>query len=129
MTNKEERYQWIRRTLVKFSYISCGKNGKGLIMRYLEQVSGYSPRQVKRLVQEYRKTGDIKRQQRTASGFERFYRSEYAVPLANPSSWAVLIISITYNMLINLSYFSWHYKFLLVNNRFTCVPVLQQLRF
>ncbi len=55
ITNKEERYQWIRRTLVKFSYISCSKNGKGLIIRYLEQVSGYSPRQVKRLVQQYKK--------------------------------------------------------------------------
>ncbi len=82
ITNKEERYQWIRRTLVKFSYISCSKNGKGLIIRYLEQVSGYSPRQVKRLVQQYKKTGYIKRQQRTASGFERFYRPEDAVLLA-----------------------------------------------
>ena len=82
ITNKEDRYQWIRRTLVKFSYISCSKNGKGLIIRYLEQVSGYSPRQVKRLVQQYRKTGYIKRQQRTASGLERFYRPEDAVLLA-----------------------------------------------
>jgi len=82
ITNKEQRYQWVRHTLVKFNYLSCSKNDKGLIIRYLEQVSGYSPRQVKRLVQQYRKTGYIKRQQRTVSGFERFYRPEDAILLA-----------------------------------------------
>ncbi len=82
ITDKEERYQWVQQTLVRFRCLSCRKKEKGLIMRYLGQVSGYSPRQVKRLVQQYRKTGYIKREQRTASGFERFYRSEDAILLA-----------------------------------------------
>ncbi len=82
ITDKKERYQWVQHTLVRFRYLSCRKNEKGLIMRYLRQVSGYSPRQVKRLVQQYRKTGYIKREQRTVSGFERFYRSEDAILLA-----------------------------------------------
>lgn len=82
IADKEECYQWAQHTLVKFSYLSCSKKGKGLITRYLEQVSGYSSRQVTRLVQQYRNTGYIKRQQRTVSGFERFYRTEDAVLLA-----------------------------------------------
>ena len=75
-------YQWMQHSLVKFSYLSCSKKEKGLIARYLEQVSGYSPRQVKRLIQQYRKTGTIRRQQRTVCGFERFYTSADAVLLA-----------------------------------------------
>lgn len=60
IADKEECYQWAQHTLVKFSYLSCSKQGKGLITRYLEQVSGYSSRQVKRLVQQYRNTGYIR---------------------------------------------------------------------
>jgi len=82
IADKGECYQWAQHTLVKFSYLSCSKKGKGLITRYLEQVSGYSSRQIKRLVQQYRNTGYIKRQQRTVSGFERFYLTEDAVLLA-----------------------------------------------
>jgi hypothetical protein len=54
IADKGECYRWVQHTLVKFSYLSCSKKGKGLITRYLEQVSGYSSRQVKRLVQQYR---------------------------------------------------------------------------
>ena len=82
ITDKNACYPWMQSTLVKFSYLTCNKKEKGLIARYLEQVSGYSSRQVKRLIQQYRKTGYIKRQQRTVSGFERFYRTKDAVLLA-----------------------------------------------
>jgi len=82
ITEKNARYQWMQHTLVKFSYLNCDKKEKGLITRYLEQVSGYSLRQVKRLIQQYRKTGYIRRQQRTTSGFEKFYTSADAVLLA-----------------------------------------------
>ncbi|MCP4128553.1 MAG: hypothetical protein GY934_00530 [Gammaproteobacteria bacterium] len=42
ITDKKERYQWVQHTLVRFRYLSCCKKEKGLIMRYLGQVSGYS---------------------------------------------------------------------------------------
>ncbi len=61
ITDKAECYQWAQHTLVKFRYLSCSKKGKGLITRYLEQVSGYSSRQVKRLIQQYRNTGYIRK--------------------------------------------------------------------
>jgi len=82
ITDKDACYRWMQHTLVKLSYLTCSKKEKGLIARYLGQVSGYSPRQVKRLIQQYRKTGSIKRQQRTVAGFERFYRTADAVLLA-----------------------------------------------
>ena len=82
IAEKDACYQWMQHSLVKFSYLSCSKKEKGLIARYLEQVSGYSPRQVKRLIQQYRKTGTIRRQQRTACGFEKFYTSADTVLLA-----------------------------------------------
>lgn len=82
ITDTDARYQWIQHTLVRFSYLTCSKGEKGLLSRYLQQVSGYSERQVKRLIQQYRKTGYIRRQQRTTSGFETFYTTEDAVLLA-----------------------------------------------
>ena len=36
IADKEACYQWAQHTLVKFSYLSCGKQGNGLITRYLE---------------------------------------------------------------------------------------------
>lgn len=81
-TDKNACCQWIQHSLVRFHYLTCSKKEKGLIIRYLEQISSYSPRQIKRLIRQYRKTGYIKRQQRTSSGFERFYNTNDAVLLA-----------------------------------------------
>ena len=40
--DKQSRYDWIRRTLVKFDYLGCNKTDKGALMGYLVKVSGYS---------------------------------------------------------------------------------------
>ena len=72
LEGKEARYQWIQETLIRFKYRSRGKKERGLILRYLERVSGYSRAQVKRLLQQYGKRGKIERQQRTVAGFERY---------------------------------------------------------
>ncbi len=82
ITDKGACYRWMQHTLVRFHYLTCSKKEKGLIARYLGQVSGYSPRQVKRLIQQYRKTGYIKRQQRTVSGFVRLYSPQDVMLLA-----------------------------------------------
>ena len=34
--DKQSRYDWIRRTLVKFDYLKCDKADKGTLIRYLE---------------------------------------------------------------------------------------------
>ena len=44
--DKRSRYDWVRRILVKFNYLSCGKADKGTLMGYLMKVSGYSRAQL-----------------------------------------------------------------------------------
>lgn len=58
-TDKKARYQWVQKTLVKWRYTQRGKADKGLITRYLMKVTDYSHAQVKRLIQQYVKTGKV----------------------------------------------------------------------
>ena len=71
--DKQSRYDWLRRTLVKFDYLTCDKADKGTLMSYLMKVSGYSRAQVKRLIKRYRETGELAPRQCTARGFARRY--------------------------------------------------------
>ena len=61
--SKTEGYHWIQKTLVRFQYLTLGKADRGLIRRYLQQISGYSRAQIARLIKQYRKTGRIQRRQ------------------------------------------------------------------
>ncbi len=79
---KDECYRWIRKTLVRFRYLSLGKAERGRVLRYLERVSGYSRQTVTRLVAQYRKTGKVRRRQRTVTGFQRYYTTQDALLLA-----------------------------------------------
>ncbi|MCU7902341.1 MAG: integrase, partial [Candidatus Thiodiazotropha sp. (ex Lucinoma aequizonata)] len=58
---KDECYQWIRKTLVRFNYLCLSRGECGVVLCYLEHVSGYSRQTVTRLVAQYRKTGKIQR--------------------------------------------------------------------
>ncbi|MFQ5356717.1 MAG: integrase [Mariprofundaceae bacterium] len=71
--SKDDVYRWIERTLVRFRYLWLGKKQKGLVRRYIRQLSGYSRQQMDRLIEQYRKTGHIRRRQRTVKGFETKY--------------------------------------------------------
>jgi len=75
-SNKDSRYRWVQRTLVKFHYLSLSKQDKGVLIRYLMKVSGYSRQQITRLVKQYRDTGRLVRQQRTVNGFSRRFTDE-----------------------------------------------------
>ncbi len=74
--DKDERYAWMQRTLLRFRYRELGKQDKGLVIRYLVKVSGYSRQQITRLVAQYHKTGRIRRRQRTINGFKRKYSQQ-----------------------------------------------------
>lgn len=73
---KEARYDWIRETLIRFRYRQLGKADKGLLLDFLQKISGYSRIQVKRLVKQYLKTSRLQRRQRTVKGFTRKYTLE-----------------------------------------------------
>ena len=75
-SSTDECYQGIQRTLVKFRYPSLNKRSKGVVMRFLVKITGYSRQQVTRLIKQYRDTGKIERQQRAYQGFERLYTAE-----------------------------------------------------
>jgi transposase InsO family protein len=68
-----EAYPWIQKTLVRFEYRKCGKPEKGLVVRYLQKITGYSRAQLFRLIDQYRKRGVIARRQRHQHRFPRVY--------------------------------------------------------
>ena len=51
---KDERYRWIEQTLRRFKYRTLRRAERGVVLRYLERVSGYSRQTVTRLVAQYR---------------------------------------------------------------------------
>ena len=52
--DKDVRYRWVQHTLVKFHYLSLSKPDKGVLIRYLMRLSGYSRQQLTRLIKQYR---------------------------------------------------------------------------
>jgi len=74
--SKVERYKWVLGTLVRFGYLTLKKAERGWLLRYLQQVSGYSRAQITRMVGQYRETGKIERRYCTANGFPRKYTLE-----------------------------------------------------
>ncbi len=76
LSTKDECYQWIQASLVKFEYLSLSKPHKGIVIRYLLKISGYSRQQLTRLIHQYRQTGYVMRRQRTMQGFARRYTEE-----------------------------------------------------
>jgi transposase InsO family protein len=73
LSTKAECYKWIQRTLIRFDYDVIKRKDKGIIMRYLIKISGYSRQQLTRLIKQYRNGGRIIRRQRTSNGFTRRY--------------------------------------------------------
>jgi hypothetical protein len=71
ISSKAELYEWVRATLVRFGYLTLKKAERGVLLKYLHQVSGYSRAQVTRMVGQYRETGKITRHYCTANGFAR----------------------------------------------------------
>lgn len=76
ISSKDESYRWIEQTLARFCYRKRDKTEKGLVLDFMEKVSGYSRIQIKRLVKQYLETGRIKRHQCTSKGFARRYTRE-----------------------------------------------------
>ena len=70
---KAKRYEWIEKTFVRFRYLELCRPEKGLLLRYLSKVSGYSCIQVKRFARQYFETGHIRRRKPKRRGFIRRY--------------------------------------------------------
>ena len=82
ITDKAERYWWIEQTLRRFKYRTLGRTERGVVLGYLQRVSGYSRQTVTRLVTQHQGSGKLKRRQRTVAGFVRYYTDAYTRVLA-----------------------------------------------
>jgi len=72
LSTKDEGYQWIQGILITFEYLTLTKPHKGIVIRYLLKMSGYSRQQLTRLIHHYRQTGRVLRRHRTMQGFGRY---------------------------------------------------------
>ena len=69
VTTKKERYQWVHKALKKHRYRKLSKLNKGTVTQYLIKVTDYSRSQIKRLIQQFGKTSDIKIKVARRNGF------------------------------------------------------------
>jgi len=74
--DKQKRYQFIRKILVKFSYTTHSKANKGVIKRFLMKVTGYSRPQLTRLVEQHKATGKIEWKPCRDNGFAKKYNDK-----------------------------------------------------
>jgi transposase InsO family protein len=70
---KSERYDFVRRTLIRLAYHTLSKPDKGVVLSFLVHVSGYSRIQVKRLVKTWLKHGQLRPNASAGNGFTRKY--------------------------------------------------------
>ncbi len=73
---KRNRYDFIKRTLMRFKYRTLKREDKGLLLRYMARISGYSHVQVKRLAARYLKEGRLTWRHTASRGFARKYRDK-----------------------------------------------------
>jgi len=71
--DKYEKYCFVRKTLVKHRYIMRSKREKGVIIRFLIKITGYSRQQITRLIKQYIDTGSIRWRPAKNNGFKRKY--------------------------------------------------------
>ena len=74
--SKDERYKFVDGVLKRYSYRQLKRDDKGIVIQFLEKVSGYSRQQITRMVQRHVETGSVRRHQKTSNGFNRIYLPE-----------------------------------------------------
>lgn len=80
---KAERNVFIERVLKRIGYACHGRFGRGVLLRYIERITGLSRQQVTRLVRQYRKDGRLtKRQAAPKHGFVRRFTATDVALLA-----------------------------------------------
>lgn len=70
---KQERYDWVRKMLIKFGYPQQNKEAKGDLFQFMMRISRFSRAQLSRLIAEHRKTGKILHQPAKQNNFKRKY--------------------------------------------------------
>lgn len=82
-----ERRRFVQRTLCRFGYFRRPRHERGLLLAYLQRVSGYSRAHMIRLVAQYRDSGTLQQRERgTRTQFRRRYTDEDVALLAELDS-------------------------------------------
>jgi transposase InsO family protein len=80
---KAERNTFIERVLKRIGYACHGRSGRGVLLRYIERMTGLSRQQVTRLIRQYRKDGKLsKRHAAPKHGFVRRFTAADVALLA-----------------------------------------------
>ncbi len=75
--DKSARYTFIQSILKQFHYRALKKPQKGIVIRFLLQVTGYSRQQLTRLIQQYQRAGVVQqRKPYKPAGFKHKYSAE-----------------------------------------------------
>lgn len=83
LSNKKEKYQWIKNVLIKFNYYSLKKHEKSIVLAYIRKVTSYSRQQLTRLVKEYNTNGAIVYKPATTNGFKSKYNKNDLLALVD----------------------------------------------
>ena len=70
---RNEIYEWVEDTIIKFDYQTLGKKDKGIVKKYLEKITGLSRAQITRLIGKQRKTGIIAVEKGNRHIFSKIY--------------------------------------------------------
>jgi transposase InsO family protein len=81
-SDRAERYQWVGRTLMEQEYAGLGREGKGLVRRYLVKMTGMSRAQITRLIGQYRGQGQVREPSYRRRRFATRYSSDDIALLA-----------------------------------------------
>ncbi|MGH8541232.1 MAG: integrase catalytic domain-containing protein [Stenotrophobium sp.] len=84
---KADRYAWVQKTAARFQYLTLGKAERGVMIRYLVKVTGYSRQQLTRLLRQFRQCGRVQRRQKTAAAFPRRFTAADVRLLAQVDQW------------------------------------------
>lgn len=80
--SREEKYEWIGKTLGRFRYVYLSKKEKGMVKAYIAFVTHYSDIQIDRFIREKKLHGTLKVKERTQHTFPRFYEASDIALLA-----------------------------------------------
>jgi hypothetical protein len=80
--DKNETYQWVDKTLGKFQYHRETKKNKGIIKKYIVNMTGYSESAIDKMIARKKKIGKVFLKERTQNEFQTFYTREDTALLA-----------------------------------------------
>lgn len=74
-SSKDERYLFVDGILKRFAYSRLKRRDKGIVIKFLRKISGYSRPQLTRMIERYIDQGVLRRFHKTTNGFEQIYQA------------------------------------------------------